>query len=1021
MDATVRLWFLGAARAEVAGNLVPRFESRRALALLAYLAAQRDALPRVELAAWFWPDQPDARARANLRGLVHNIATRLPGCLAVDRQTVRLVGAPACWTDTAAFETLVAHNTPDALAAAAELYRGPFLDGLYLDDCPEVEAWLTQTREHWHERAAEVLSELAARYHECEEWISALRWVDRLLLLEPWREAAHQEKMRLLALSGQRDSAMAQFEICRRVLADELGLSPTPQTTTLYEQIRDGALALPARPAPSRFQAPLPLTPLLGRTQERAQITALLADPVCRLVTLVGPGGIGKTRLALDVTASLRDTFADIFFVDLAPLDDANLVPAAIARTLAVRETHDEPLLASLKAYLRDARVLLLLDNFEQVLAAAPLVAELLAACPHLSVLATSRQELHLRGEHVFAVPPLALPEANLRPNPASLAENAAVALFVERATRHQPGFSLSSENAAAVAEICRRLDGLPLAIELAAARVSLFMPLALLQRLSNPLDVLTRGPHDLPARQQTLQNTLDWSYKLLESGEQTLFAQLAVFVGGWTLEAVETVCGDCAAIERSVLDEFQGLLDKQLVRQNLRGDAQPGFTMLETIREYALARLAQESDEIELRQRHAAYYLALAEATPAALNQSNSTQLALIKAEYDNLLAALRWMLERNDCEGSIRLCNGLHGFWHSHGHLSEGRSWLQAALALPCLAPSFARATAFAAASGFAVIQGDWPEAIALLDQALAISRVLGDTTYTGGLLREQGWLALTRGEYGTATRLLEESAALYRTLGDNYGIAAALGYLGQATYEQGFFVQAVPLLEEGLAISRALDDHIAVGWSLNKLGLVALYRGELSEAERLLAESLGVFAALEHKGGTAWGRGSLGWIGLKRGDHARAAELFEDSLVHYGEVGDKRNIAFGLERLACLAITQRLAARAARLFGAAQALRLSHAVPLPPADEAYYAPYREMLRAALDARSLARALAEGTALPADQVIAYGLHNAPAAEAQARAQELVAPAPPEERLCHAERSEASRGARRDASLGSK
>ena len=976
MEPSPHLYLLGAPRAEVAGHPIRGFESRKAFALLGYLACHNTAIPRTELAALFWPDLSDERARSNLRGLLHNLTTVLPNALVVDRRTVSLVVAPACWTDVTEFERHAAQNTLTSLAAAADLYRSAFLDGLYLDDCPDVETWLTQQREHWHERAAHVLTGLTARAHERQEWAAALHSVDRLLTLDPWREAAHQDKMRLLALSGQRDTALAHYEICRRVLADELGIDPLPETTALYEQIRDGLLApLPPAQQPHRH-VPLPPTPLLGRAAERAWVIRQLVQPVPRLITLVGTGGIGKTCLALDIVANLHDSFAEIVFVDLTLVSDAGHVVPAIARSLAVRETDDQLLLDSVKTYLYDRHVLLLLDNFEHVIAAAPQIADLLAGCPMLKVLVTSREELHLRGEHVFPVPPLALPDAQTHRD--DLAGVAAVMLFVERATDHQPNFVLSAENASAVAAICRQLDGLPLAIELAAARIRLFPPAVLLQRLSNRLDLLTRGPQDLPMRQQTLQNTLDWSYNLLEPDEQALFAHLAVFVGGWTVTAADNVSADPTIPGNSVIDALQGLLDKHLIIEAPRRDDEGRFTMLETMREYARARLAQRADAPLIRQRHATYFLALAEiAIPLTQERPDSAHLAQLDAEYGNQRTALQWMLEQHDSEGSLRLCNGLAPLWDIHGHLSEGRAWLRATLALPSDEASTARADALETASRLAIEQGDWSEATELLTQALVLGRRLGDERRVAQFLRTHGWLALMQGAYADSTVLLDESLSLYRSAGDKPGISRVLGLQGQAAYEQLDFARATPLLTESITYSRAIGDAIDTAWSLNKLGLVLLHQGDLADADRLLEESLAIFRELTYTRGIAWVLGSLGWVRLAQAAYAQARELFTDSLRRYDQIGEKRNIAFILEYLACLASAQRQAERAARLFGAATALRQTAGVLLPPVVEVQYAPFLAMVRTALGTDGVVVIWAEGAALSIEQAIAYALQH--------------------------------------------
>lgn len=975
MEFAIRLRFLGTPSAEAEGQPVQSFESRKSFVLLAYLAHYETALPRAQFAALFWPDQPDERARGNLRRLLYNVTNVLPGCIEVDRQTVRL---RECWTDTAAFEALLTQGTLSSLASAAELYRSTFLDGVYLDDCPELETWLTQQRERWHERAAHALTQLIARAHERHEWVAGLRSADRLLALDPWREAAHQEKMRLLALSGQRDSALAQYEICRRVLIDELGIDPSPETTLLYEQIRDGVLAAPAAvtPALQRFQVPSPPTLLLGRSTELAWITKQLGSPACRLVTLVGPGGIGKTRLSLEVAASVRTSFAEIVFVDLTVIDTAERVVSAIAQSLSIREADEQRMLDSLKDALQQRSMLLMLDNFEHVIPAAPVVAELLAGCPQLKVLVTSREELHLRGEQVFPLQPLALPDGTNQIDLAQLGDVAAVALFVARAMQHQPSFALTAENAAAVAEICRRLDGLPLAIELAAARIRMFLPAALLQRLENRLTLLTRGSHDLPTRQQTLQNTLDWSYNLLEPAEQLVFARLGVFIGGWTLTAAETICAEPG--EASVVDELQGLLDKQLIRHEPHNGDEPAFTMLETMREYARVRLSQQADAALIHRRHAAYYLALVErVAPPTQERPDSLHLMELAPAYGNELAALQWMLAQQDSEGSLRLCNGLAHLWELRVQLTEARSWLHAALALPSTQPSIARAIALETAGRLAANQSDWAAATELLGQAINLGRALGETRLIAQFLRAQGWLALIVQDYDGALPLFDESLALYRSIGDSGGISRVLSLQGQIAFEQLDFARAIPLLTESITLLHTLGDELDAAWAINKLGLMALQQDNLEAAERYLQQALAIFQSLAHPLGLAWLFGSLGWLRLAQQDYARAAEFFEDCLRYSIEVGEKRPLVAALERLACLASAQGDAVRAARIFGATTALRVGLMAPLPPVFAAQHAPYLALMRAALDADSELAARAEGAALTLEQAIAYALQR--------------------------------------------
>jgi predicted ATPase/transcriptional regulator with XRE-family HTH domain len=749
---------------------------------------------------------------------------------------------------------------------------------------------------------------------------------------------------------------------------------------------------------------PAPLTTLIGREHETASICTLLRRADVRLVTLTGPGGIGKTRLALNVTTALRDEVANgVHVVSLAPISDPALVIIAIAQVLALHERDTRAPLRRLQDYLRDKQLVLLLDNFEQVVDAAPLVAELLAAAPQLTVLITSRMLLRLSGEHEVAVPPLALPDRAHAVDPDRLIECAAVRLFVARAQAARSDFALTRTNAPAIAAICQRLDGLPLAIELAAARIKLFSPQALLARLSSPLGLLTVGARDQPPRQQTLRATLDWSYNLLDADEQSLFARLAVFVGGCTLEAVEAVCGDCrlqiadCRLEQSdqstiynlqsaigtgnVLDTLSRLVDQSLVQQELPGDGAPHFTMLGTIREYALERLELSGEAEALRRRHATYYLALAEAAePELRGPQQKTWLERLEQEHDNLRAAMAWSQTMDDgAELGLRLSAALRWFWYVRGYMSEGRRWLDAALERSSVMAATVRAKALYAAGYLAAQQQDFGHATALSEASLVIFQELGDRHGIANAFRSLGIIATFQHDLARADELHQESLRLYQALGDEEGIATELFNLGQIMCDRGDFAPARALLSESLALSRKRGDTNGIALDITALGLVAYLQGDYAQAAASYEESLAMFRKLEHKGWMAACLYGLGGVVHFQGDDVQARVLYLESLSLAREVGAKQTIAYVLVRLAILAGAQAQFARTVRLCGAVEGMDYAHLdyahYDLSPDQRAEYDHYLAAARAQLDAATFAAAWADGRTLTIEQASAYAL----------------------------------------------
>jgi len=582
---------------------------------------------------------------------------------------------------------------------------------------------------------------------------------------------------------------------------------------------------------------PIQPTSLIGREKEVAAVQHLLRREDVRLLTLTGPGGTGKTRLGLQVAAELSERFLDgVFFVNLAPISDPALVVPTIAQILEVKETVEQSLLELLKTSLRERQLLLLLDNFEQVVSAASDVADLLAACPKLKVIATSRAVLHVRGEQEFAVPPLAVPDPNHLPDLVALSQYEAVALFISRAQAVKPDFQVTNANAPAVAEICVRLDGLPLAIELAAARIKLLPPQALLARLERRLAVLTSGARDVPVRQQTLRNTIEWSYHLLDAAEQRLFRRLSVFVGGCQLSAVEAVCsalgdGDGAV---PVLDVVASLIDKSLLQQVEQvGEEgkEPRLRLLETIREYGLECLAASGEMEVTRQAHAAYYLWLAEeGEPELLGPQQAVWLQRLEGEHDNLRAALRWSLEQGETgqsqEMALRLSAALWWFWLVRGHRSEGRAFLEQALAASEGVVASVRAKVLIVASQFALNQGDMDRAKALAEESLALSRQLRYTWGIGYSFNLLGEFASMRGNFAAARLLNEEALVLQRETGDQEQVTYSLAGLGDLASLQGEYTRGRTLLEESLAIHRELGNTRGIADLLLRLVRCSLF---------------------------------------------------------------------------------------------------------------------------------------------------------------------------------------------------
>lgn len=988
---TLALALLGPMHVTLDGQSVTGFKYDKVRALLAYLAVEADRPhERQALLGMLWPDLPEDAARNNLRQTLLTLREAIgdraaqPPFLLTSRATIQFNRASDHWLDVSAFTALLAACERHAHANAAsckacaqrlqqtvDLYRGPFLAEFFLPDSEAFEEWAVLKREGLHRLLLTALERLVAYHERRGQYERALGCAQRLLALDPWREEIHRDAIRLHLLNGERSAALEQFAQCRRVLADELGLEPEPETQALYEHIRDGhahragALSLPSA---RRHTLPSQPTPFVGREAELAEIGRMLDSGECRLLTLIGPGGIGKTRLALQAATERVDTFVDgVFFVPLAGLPTADMLGGTLATALELESGAAADLRAQLLHYLRDKELLLVLDNFEHLLDGTELLTDILHHAPEVTLLVTSRARLNLRAEWLFDVPGLPLPYVPSRDEPVheATATNDAVQLFVQSARRVCTGFTLTIHNQASVVQICRLVAGMPLAIELAAALVRALSCMEIAQELERGSAFLTTTARDTPARHRSLRAVFEHSWQLLPGEEQRTLRRLAVFRGGFRREAAEELGG-------ATLTELTSLIDTSLIRYNRVGR----YDLHELVRQYAEAKLVSADEDQPIRRRYADYYLKLAEtAETHFFDAEQQTWLTRLEEEHDNLRTVLQWALGAGALETALRLAGALTRFWAIRGHLGEGRNWLEQALKQPGRddISTHVRLKALNGAGTLARLQGDLVGASQWLNACLALSRIANETRWSAIALNALGLVARFQGDLTRATALYEESLALSRAVGDQRSIVNALANLASVVNIQGNHERAAMLYEESLAFSRAAGDKLGIAADLNNLGNAVFELGEYDRAWALYEESRALYAASGDQYGVSLALCNLGDLAHHRGHTEHAQAYLAESLALAHTLSNNLGCIEALEKLAWLAVTWGVPERAAQLWGAAEQQRATLGAARSPQEAAEHATRMQSARALLDEAAFAAAWAKGQSMSLEAAVAF------------------------------------------------
>jgi predicted ATPase/DNA-binding SARP family transcriptional activator len=912
--AHLSLGVLGSLQVLIDDTPVTTLESDKVCALLAYLAVEADRPHRREfLVGLLWPDFPEQTARHNLRQALFNLRLALgdhtarPPYLLISRNAIQFNRASDFSLDLAQFNTIFytceenrSRCIEDCSIRAArleemvKLYRGQFLEHFFLEDSTEFEEWALVQRESSHQHVLEGYSYLTNYYELHRDFEVARRHAIRQLELDPWREEAHCQVMRALALDGQRSAALVQYETCRRVLAEELGVEPSAKTRELYEQIRTGKLRtrdeLPSSiPTAPIYNLPVSLTPFLGREQELIDLGRLIADPECRCISLVGPGGIGKTRLALQTAEHHQTAFAHgVVFIPLASVGSIEAVIPAIAGALHFSFWGPNNPKEQLLNNLREKQMLLILDNVEHLIIGGPIQAdivelmlEILQRALGIKLLATSREALNLQEEWIFDVQGLAFPEKG---QTGKLDEYAAVALFTQRARRATPGFVFNESDLAAAAHICRLVEGMPLAIELAATWLRTLSPTEIAKEIEASLDFLSTPLRDLPERHRSMRVVFDHSWRMLSTIEQQILSQLSVFRGGFSRQAAEQVAG-------ASLTVLSALVSRTLLRRSAAGR----YNLHELIRQYCAAHLAADPRaHAAAQKRHYNYFLVLAEAAERELKGRNQLEwLGRLEREHGNLRVALEWALESDltapgDDELALQLAGALRWYWRMRGHFHEGRDWLMQALQTCPERPTAARASALLGLSMIMNILGDLGAAHPQAEESAAIFRKLGNQRGLAEALSEAGVTLIWQGEATVAFAQLEEALTIYRKAGDRWGEAQVLYRLGGTLLDSSCDPMGRDMLEESIRILADLGEKYLYVYVLIELGVSEGQLGNYPSARTYLEQALAVATEIKHPGGVTDALTNLGYVFRIQGEYLIAQSYLEAAHRVYQEHG-------------------------------------------------------------------------------------------------------------------------------------